>query len=189
MLFRKAAIAVAALALPAAALVAPTAAQAAEAPYKDPVVKSIGGVRYKGNRATVRAAYKCYGGNQGTHIWVSLKQGPKIAAMTIAELNMSHGTSEIANAWYDTNLTDLQEVYVVCNGHTQHQTFKLTRHPDKAKLTGKDKRKTFLQFCLFDSHSDPNNQNPQPDDPGFAFKYKFVNVKHAKRLHFDYDQA
>ena len=47
------------------------------------------------------------------------------------QLKKSEGTSRDAEAWYDTNPTDMQEVYIVCNGHWQVQTFKLTRHMDK----------------------------------------------------------
>jgi hypothetical protein len=117
------------------------------------VVKSIGKVRYHGNLATVDATYRCYEGNQNKHIWVSLKQGPQIANKTIKQLKTMEGTSAIAKAYYDTNPTAAKEVYIGCNGHTQHQTFKLTREPGKDRLTRFDKKRTFLQFCLFDSHS------------------------------------
>jgi hypothetical protein len=116
-MFRKTAVALAALALPAAALVAPMPATAAAPAYHPAPIKWVGEARYKGNHATVKAKYRCYGGNQNTHIWVSLKQGPKIAAQSIGELKKSEGTSKDAKAWYDTNPTDPQEVYIVCNGH------------------------------------------------------------------------
>jgi hypothetical protein len=183
--FKKGLAALAALAVPAVALIAPAEASAATT-YKAPVVKSIGKVRYHGDLATVDATYKCYGGNEGTHIWVSLKQGPQIASKTIDQLVALEGTSAIAKAYYDTNPTDQQEVYIVCNGHTQHQTFKLTREEGKDRLTAADKKKTFLQFCLFDSHS-PQGPGADPTSAGFAYAYEFVDVKYAKKLRFHYD--
>jgi bifunctional N-acetylglucosamine-1-phosphate-uridyltransferase/glucosamine-1-phosphate-acetyltransferase GlmU-like protein len=181
-MFKKAAVALAALALPAAALVAPAQASAATSNYHPASVKWVKQARVKGNHATVKAKYRCYGGNQNTHIWVSLKQGPKIANKTIAELETSQGTSRDAVAWYDTNPTDPQEVYIICNGHWQVQTFKLTRHMDKAKLTGRDRGKTFMQFCLFDSHVAAG-----PEAEPSAWVYKFINVKKVKKLHYHYN--
>ncbi len=181
-MFKKTAVTLAALALPAAALVAPVPAAAATPAYHHASIKWVGQARYKGNHATVKAKYRCYGGNANTHIWVSLKQGPKIASQTIGELKKSEGTSKDAKAWYDTNPTAPQEVYIICNGHWQVQTFKLTRHPDKAKLTGRDHKKTFLQFCLFDSHV-AAGPAAQPS----AWVYKFVDLKKAKKLHYNYN--
>src|SRR4051794_7049485 len=178
-MFKRTAIAAAALALPAAALVAPMQASAATLAYHNASVKWVGQARYKGNQATVKAKYRCYGGNQNTHIWVSLKQGPKIAAQSIAQLKKSEGTSKDAKAWYDTNPTKPEEVYIICNGHWQVQTFKLIRHSDKAKLTAKDRERTFLQFCLFDSHVAAG-----PAAEPSAWVYKFVDVKKAKKLHY-----
>jgi hypothetical protein len=139
-------------------------------PYKAPAVKWTGHVRFAGNHAFVHAVYRCYGGNQNTHIWVSVKQGPKISAMTLKQLNHAEGTSQIARAWYDTNTTDPQKVYVICDGTWQHQTFRLTK--EKGQL---HRGHAYVQFCLFDSHADPNGQDLSK---GFAFKYSKPYIRH-----------
>lgn len=167
---------VAAAALPVTALVAaaPAAAQSDQWPYREPVVKYAGDAKFKGDQATVKAVYRCYGGNQGTHVWVSLKQSKKIAEMPLSELMTAEGTSAIADAWYDTNGTDPQKVYVVCNGEWQKQTFLLTA----AKGQLKKGKGVFLQFCLYDStfkpEVDPNK--------GFTFDYSKVKVKEVGHL-------
>lgn len=139
-------------------------------PYQNPVVKWAGHARFAGGHAWVRAVYRCYGGNQNTHIWVSLKQGPKISAMTLKQLNKAEGTSQLARSWYDTNKTDPQKVYIICDGTWQHQTFKLTR--EKGTL---HRGHAYLQFCLFDSHAGP----PGPGvTKGFAAKYAKPYIRH-----------
>jgi hypothetical protein len=139
-------------------------------PYKAPVVKSTGHVRFTHSHAFVRATYRCYGGNQNTHVWVSVKQGPKITAMSLKQLKKAEGTSRIARSWYDTNTTDPQRVYVVCDGTWQHQTFRLSR--EKGRL---HHGRAFVQFCLFDSHADPTGQDLSK---GFAFKYTKPVIRH-----------
>jgi hypothetical protein len=170
MKFQKLAVCVASLALPLTALAAP-AADASSArgyPYKAPVVKWAGHARTLGDHALVGARYRCFGGNVGTHVWVSLKQGPKITRMSLKQLKKAEGTSAISKSWYDTNKTDPQLVYVVCNGKWQHQTFRLKK--EKGHL---HRGWAFLQFCLFDSHSDPTSQT---STKGFAFRYSKVWV-------------
>ena len=156
--------AAAALTMPAALLAGPVAA--ASATYKDPEVQWAGNVHVDGDTATVLAKYRCWGGNnEATHLWVSLKQGGGIDDFTAAQLAEMEGTSQIAEAWYDTNVTG--DTALNCNGkwHVQRYTV--------AKEFGTLKRgSAWLQFCLFDSTSTDTNF-PQ----GFAYAYPKVNVR------------
>ena len=69
------------------------AAPAQAWPYKAPAVKWTGHVRFTHDHAFVSAIYRCYGGNEKTHIWVSVKQGPKMTAMSLKQLKKAEGTS------------------------------------------------------------------------------------------------
>lgn len=157
------AMAAVALALPAALLAGPV--DAAPATYKDPQVQWAGNVHVDGDTATVLAKYRCWGGNnEATHLWVSLKQGGGIDDFTAAELAEMEGTSGIAEAWYDTNVTG--DTALNCNGKWHVQRYTVAREFGTLK-----RGSAWLQFCLFDSTSTDNNF-PQ----GFAYAYPKVNV-------------
>ena len=162
---------IAAAVLPVTALVAAPAQAAPKSPYRDPQIAYVNHARIKGDHVNVRAKYRCWGGNNGTHVWVSLKQGPKINALSAKKLANMEGTSALAKAWYDTNNTDPQKVFIVCNGNWQKQLFRLTKQKGTIK-----KGRAFLQFCLFDSHSDPTGQDLSK---GFAYEYKKITIKKA----------
>ena len=148
--------------------VAPAPAQAAD--YRPPKIDWVQNAYTHGATATVQARYRCSGGNENTHLWVSLKQGRKISAMTIGELLQSEGTSQIARAWYDTNVPrGRQDNALNCDGTWNIQTYTLAREKGHLRVG-----KAFLQFCLFDSTT-----ADQPEDdpgPGFVFRYKFMRV-------------
>ena len=98
-----------AVALPMILMGASVPAQAStarEAAYHKPQVAFVGHARTFGGKASVLAVYRCWGGNEGTHLWVSLKQGGGIKGKSLAELSKLEGTSEIARAWYDTNVVE-----------------------------------------------------------------------------------
>jgi hypothetical protein len=148
-------------------------APAAQAKYHPPQVAFVGHARASGGKASVLAVYRCWGGNEGTHLWVSLKQGGGIKGKSLAKLSQMEGTSKIARAWYDTNVVDPAEVTINCNGKWQVHRYTVAR--EKGTLRA---GRAFMQFCLFDSHSDPEGDNP---DKGFAFKYDLLRVHRVKR--------
>lgn len=152
----------------AAATLAASPAQAAT--YEDPQVFSLSNITVSGETASVTATYQCWGGNEGTHVWVSLKQGPQISPLSLDQLMTMEGTSALAKAYYDTNVVDPSTLAINCNGEVQTQTFTLgvekgALHPGLA----------FAQFCLFDSTA--INAGPENTDQGFAFLYDKVNIK------------
>jgi hypothetical protein len=165
-------VAAAALALPLVGVAGQTAAHAdarARAGYHHPKVAFVGHARaLPGGRAQVLAVYRCWGGNQGTHLWVSLKQGGEINDHTARELSQMEGTSELARAWYDTNPVDPSKVRINCNGVWHVHRYVVKR--EKGTLRA---GRAFMQFCLFDSHSDPSGQDLSK---GFAYNYRFVYV-------------
>ena len=154
----------AALALPAALLTGP--ADAADATYRAPEVQWAGNVHVDGGTATVLAKYRCWGGNnEATHLWVSLKQGGGIDDFTAEELSQMEGTSQIAEAWYDTNVSG--DTALNCNGKWQVQRYTVAR-----AFGTLERGSAFLQFCLFDSTSTETNF-PQ----GFAYEYVKADVR------------
>jgi hypothetical protein len=167
-----AAVAALALSLPLLAGAGQSTAHAdtrGRAEYHHPKVAFAGHARaLPGGRAQVLAVYRCWGGNQGTHLWVSLKQGGEINDHTANELSQMEGTSELARAWYDTNPVAPRKVRINCNGRWHVHQYVVKR--EKGRLRA---GRAFLQFCLFDSHSDPTGQDLSK---GFAYKYSFVYV-------------
>ena len=151
--------------LPVAALAGPSAAND---DYQEPEVKWARQVYVHGDVALVTAKYRCFGGNEGTHLWVSLKQGRKIRALSAEELSQMEGTSRLARAWYDTNATvkEVGAASIDCDGTYHTQSYVLGSQ--KADL--RSGRYAFLQFCLFDSTSDPEGMDLSH---GFAYKYGF----------------
>jgi hypothetical protein len=144
----------------------------AAAKYHRPQVAFVGHVQSSGGHATLQAVYRCWGGNEGTHLWVSLKQGGGIKGKTLKQLSKMEGTSEIARSWYDTNVVNPAKVTINCNGkwHVRHYT--VAREKGTLR-TGR----AFMQFCLFDSHSDPEGMS----NKGFAFNYQLLRVHRVHR--------
>jgi hypothetical protein len=148
-----------------------TTAAAGQADYSQPQVAWVQDVKSTADSATLVAKYRCWGGNEGTHLWVSLKQGGGITGQTIDQLVQEEGTSAIAAAWYDNHPPG-----VVCDGKWQIQQFTVYRehgipgyHPtDWQSLVDGP---AFLQFCLFDSRATDDLSS------GFAYLYTFVDVK------------
>jgi hypothetical protein len=165
--------ATAALALPmilTGALSPAGAASAGEAAaYHRPQVAFVGHARASGGKASVQAVYRCWGGNEGTHLWVSLKQGGRIRGKTAAQLSRMEGTSELARAWYDTNVVKPSKVTLNCDG-----TWQVHRYPMKREKGNLRQGRAFLQFCLFDSHSDPEGMDLSK---GFAYEYRLLTVR------------
>jgi hypothetical protein len=149
-------------------------AQAAQVAYADPQVAWVHNVKSTDDSATLVAKYRCWGGNEGTHLWVSLKQGGGISGPA-DELAQQEGTSAVAASWYDSHPEN-----VVCNGKWQIQQFTVYReqgipgyHPEawKPLVAGP----AFLQFCLFDSTAEAG---PDADlSQGFGYLYSYVPVK------------
>lgn len=117
------------------------------------------------NVATVTAKYKCYGGEVGTHLWVSVKQGPNIDPAT------GHTSSSDAASWYDTNWNSTPDgiplTTLNCNGQWQ-----VTRTIVKKSAWGSfaqlQNGPAYVQFCAFDSSGS--------EETGFAFDYGMRNV-------------
>jgi hypothetical protein len=151
------------------ATAAADAATADRSGYHRPQVAFVGHAHAHRGTATVMAVYRCWGGNRGTHLWVSLKQGGGIAGKTAKELSQMEGTSQIARAWYDTNPVRPSKVTIDCDGTWKVHRYLLRR--EKGTLRNGS---AFLQFCLFDSHSDPTGQDLSK---GFAYKYELLRVR------------
>ena len=147
-------------------------ATAGKAEYHHPQVAFVGHARAHGGKATLQAVYRCWGGNEGTHLWVSLKQGGGIKGKTLAQLSKMEGSSKIARAWYDTNVVDPAKVTINCNGKWQVHRYTVAR--EKGTMRN---GKAFMQFCLFDSHSDPEGMS----NKGFVFNYQLLRVHRVRR--------
>lgn len=165
----------AALAMPLAATALPADAKpTSDTTYRQPEIAWVKNAKAAGDRATVKAKYRCWGGEAGSHLWVSLKQGGEINNYTADQLSGMEGTSALAKAWYDNN--PLGELTVDCDGKWHVQRYTLAREPGKDALV---KGPAFLQFCLYDSRFNPT---ADPDHDGFDYEYKFIRVK-AKKVH------
>jgi hypothetical protein len=116
-----------------------------------------------GSAAYVVGKYKCYGGRTGTHLWVSVKQGPNVVAP-------DHTSSSDADAWYDTNWNFQNSeagLTVDCDGqwHVERVTLK--------QEFGELKDGTaWVQWCLFDSTSSEENF-----PKGFGYNYGYRDVR------------
>jgi hypothetical protein len=150
--------------------------------YHAPEVAWVHHVDAGPDSATLLAKYRCWGGNEGTHLWVSLKQGGGIKGDPNA-LAQQEGTSTLADAWYDSH----PEGVVVCNAKWQVQEFTVNRELANPKNTAHPgdwnslkKGHAFLQFCLFDSTGNPMGADPTK---GFGYLYQYVGV-HTQ--HHDY---
>jgi hypothetical protein len=159
--------------LAAAALLAVTAGPVAAARptsgYHNPVVDWVQPTvtaRADGT-ATVHAQYTCYGGNERTHVYIGVKQGPLVNAT-------NHTSSQYAETFYSTNWNaDSGPNALHCDGHKHNQTFVVK--PDAfwnaANAPLLSSGRAFVQFCVFDSH----NQG-EMDPTGFAFDYSMRKV-------------
>jgi hypothetical protein len=149
----------------AAALAAMGMPSASAADYADPQVAWTGTtitVAPDGSAAYIEGKYKCFGGEQGTHLWVSVKQGEG--------LDDEHTSSSDADAWYDTNWNFEQSeagLTVDCDGH-----WHVTRYTLKQEFGELVDGIAFVQFCLFDPTGNEENF-PQ----GFAFDYSWKTVR------------
>ena len=139
---------------------------AAPATYADPQVAWTGSnvhVSPDGSKAYILGKYRCYGGRVGTHLWVSVKQGPNLS-------EPDHTSSSDAEAWYDTNWNFEQDpagLTVDCDGH-----WHVTRYTLKQVFGTLHDGPAFVQFCLFDNTSTDENF-PQ----GFVFDYSWKTVR------------
>ena len=133
--------------------------------YRDPQVAWTGAnihVSPDGSKAFILGKYRCYGGETGTHLWVSVKQGPGLS-------EPDHTSSADADAWYDTNWNfenDPAGLTVDCDGH-----WHVTRYTLKRVFGDLTDGPAFVQFCLFDNTSTDDNF-PQ----GFVFDYSWKPV-------------
>ena len=93
--------------------------------------------------ATVLAKYRCFGGEEGTHLWVSVKQG--------GEDLEGPGSSARARAWYDTNYQYAEDPAgqtLPCDGrwHATRITVKLVEGKELL-----ERGAAWVQFCAFDN--------------------------------------
>lgn len=139
---------------------------ASAAEYADPQVAWTGttiNVAPDGSAAFVTGKYKCFGGSEGTHLWVSVKQGPNLS-------EPDQTGSSYADAWYDTNWNFENSeagLTVDCDGH-----WHVTRYTLKQVFGELHDGTAFVQFCLFDNTSTEDNF-PQ----GFAQDYGWKTVR------------
>ena len=146
------------------AAISPAAAK--PKPYEDPEVAWVGNnvhVAADGSAAYVIGKFRCFGGSTGTHLWVSVKQGPDIS-------EPDHTGSSYADAWYDTNWNfENSEAGLTndCDGH-----WHVTRVTLKQVFGELVDGPAYVQFCLFDNTSTEDNF-PQ----GFAQQYGFRDVR------------
>ena len=160
--------------LAAAALLAVSAAPVAAArptsDYQNPVVNWVQPtvIAQADGTATVHAQYTCYGGNEGTHVYIGVKQGPLVNAT-------DHTSSQYAETFYSTNWNSDSGVNALhCDGHKHNQTFVLQPDPYWAGAAGAPLLSSgiaFVQFCVFDSHN-----TGETDPTGFAFDYSMRKV-------------
>ncbi|WP_270889564.1 hypothetical protein [Pedococcus sp. 5OH_020] len=146
-----------------------TSATAAELPA--PEVAWVGShVVANGSDAYIQAKYRCYGGETGTHLWASIKQG--------GEDPTADGSGMKSTAWYDTNYqyaNDPAGQTIGCDGHwhVQRFTVKLVDHPFGTDYVSQTLQNgpAWVQFCVFDSSATDDNF-PQ----GFAYSYSWKSV-------------
>ena len=113
-----------------------------------------------GSAAYINGKYKCDGGEEGSHLWVSVKQGENIDA--------DHTSSSDADAWYDTNWNFSESnpagLTVDCDGH-----WHVARYELRQVFGDLQDGIAFVQFCLFDSSGS--------EESGFKFDYSWKQVR------------
>lgn len=100
--------------------------------------------------ATVLAKYRCWGGEVGTHLWVSIKQGENLEAP---------GSSEWATSWYDTNYQWAENPAgqtIDCDGKWHATRFTVKRVDGWGQL---EKGSAWVQFCVYDNHGGTGSVN------------------------------
>jgi hypothetical protein len=113
-----------------------------------------------GDEAYILGKYRCWGGREGTHLWVSVKQGPNVS-------EPDHTSSSDADAWFDTNWNFENSeagLTVDCDGH-----WHVTRYTLKREFGDLTDGTAFVQFCLFDSSGS--------EETGFMFDYSWKPVR------------
>lgn len=93
--------------------------------------------------ASVLARFRCFGGEEGTHLWVSVKQG--------GEDLEGEGSGGRSRAWYDTNFRwaeDPAGQTLDCDGHWHATRFTVKRVDGKGLL---ERGSAYVQFCAFDN--------------------------------------
>jgi hypothetical protein len=115
-----------------------------------------------GSAAYINGKYKCDGGQEGTHLWVSVKQGGD-------DLTFDNTSTETADvhAWYDTNWNFGQSeagLTVDCDGH-----WHVTRYELQQEFGELVDGPALVQFCLFDSSGS--------EETGFMFDYSWKTVR------------
>ena len=141
-------------------------AQAQQTDYAQPQVAWTGKnihVSPDGSTAFVLGKYRCWGGEEGTHLWVSVKQGPDL------DLD-EHSSSQYAESWADTNWNFAEDpagLTADCDGHWHVSRVVLKQVEGFAELQDGP---GLVQFCLFDSRT-------YGDDLGFAWDYRFSTVR------------
>jgi hypothetical protein len=149
---------------------APVAAAKPSSDYQNPVVDWVQPtvVARADGSATVHVQYTCYGGNEGTHVYIGVKQGPEVNAT-------DHTSSQYAQTFYSTNWNPDSGVNaLVCDGRKHNQTFVLQPDPyfwNAANAPDLSKGVAFIQVCIFDSHN-----TGEMDPTGFAFDYSMRKV-------------
>jgi hypothetical protein len=102
-------------------------------------------------QATVLAKYRCFGGEEGTHLWVSVKQD--------GEDLEGEGSSVRARAHYDTNYKwaeDPAGQTLDCDGQSHATRFTVKQVPGKGLL---ERRSAWVQFCAFDNRGNMASVN------------------------------
>jgi hypothetical protein len=160
--------------LAAAALVVASAGSATAAKpssdYQPPVVSWVQPtvIANSDGTATVHAHYTCFGGNERTHLFIAVKQGPEVNAT-------DHTSSQFAVTFYSTNWNaDGPGDSLNCNGRQQNAQYELQPDPyfwNAENAPPLSAGPAFVQFCLFDSTNQGEN-----DPGGFAFDYSMRKV-------------
>lgn len=123
-----------------------------------------------GSNAYIQAKFRCFGGETGTHLWASIKQGgPDPTA---------EGSGMTSDAWYDTNYQYANNPAgqtIQCDGkwHVNRFTVKLVDHPFGTGYVSGELAKgaAWVQFCVFDSSATDDNF-----PTGFAYNYGWRTV-------------
>jgi hypothetical protein len=143
-------------------------AQAKKVDYAQPQVAFTGKnvqVSPDGSKAFVLGKYRCWGGSTGSHLWVSVKQGPDL---DLGE----HSSSSYAESWYDTNWNYSEAnpagLTADCDGHWHATRVVLKQVEGWDELTDGP---ALVQFCLYDSKFTGD------ESKSFAFDYRFSTVR------------
>jgi hypothetical protein len=136
------------------AVLAPTSTAVAEAELPAPEVSFVHDnvvVSADRSEATVLAKYRCFGGEEGTHLWVSVKQD--------GEDLEGEGSSARARAWYDTNYQYAEDPAgqtIGCDGRWHGARFTVKLVEGKGLL---ERGSAWVQFCAFDNRGNMASVN------------------------------